>query len=200
MPDRLNSSSPHTFRTLLKAIGAFAFLVTVFMAGFAISSSYWASSNAALQSDLRHAQEGLSNAKQELADVKSEYAIFRQKSGFSESGAPVKEVRDTKPARTDLTLDSQNGRASETISVGTEHTAYAFNGQIFVALAATPFEGDPLRHKVIATVGSPGFPSITLARKDVGFSTTYKAKDNFEVMVTAASTFSAEFRVTKLSK
>jgi hypothetical protein len=181
----------------LKAIGAFGVLFLLFMAGFTISTSFWSSSNATLQNDLQHSQDELSKAIRELADLKSEYAAFRQRgiTGNSRPGAGNQILPPSEGG-----TQAPTGQDYEMISVATEETSYGFRGEIFISLAAIAFEGEPLRHKVIATVGSPGLPSLTIDRKEVGFTTRFKAKDDFSIVVTEADTFSAQFLVTKIPK
>ncbi len=198
--DSQNKNDRTNFGSYLRGIGAFAFLVTIFMAGFGISSANWSSSNATLQNDLRHTQEDLSKARQELSDVKSEYAVFREKNASAASTLVAKDSSTEKSSVVKAPGDFTSVQTAETVTVGTEKTGYAFDNTISISLAATPFEGDPLRHKVIATIGSSGLPSLTIDRKDVGYTTTYKAKDSYEILVTAADTFSAQFRVSKLQK
>lgn len=197
MSDPDNAKSSHNFGSYLRGFGAFAFLITIFMAGFGIASTSWSSSNSTLQIDLRHSQEELSKSTQELAQVKSEYAVFRQKSTSGENNVQTKVLTPQKASEPTAPGEQATGQTSEILNIGTEKTGYAFNGAISVSLAATPFEGDPLRHKVLATVSSAGSPSFTIDRKDVGFVTTYKAKETYEILVAAADTFSAQFRVTR---
>lgn len=77
-------------------------------------------------------------------------------------------------------------------------TETLFNGDLSISLIAISFEGDPLRHKVIATVGSPGYPNLEIERKDVGYVTTYNGSGTFEIRITRITTFSAEFMVTRI--
>lgn len=197
--DKTSTTKPfHGFANKLKDLGAFAFLITVFMAGVGLSSLNWSSSYTLLQNDLRHSQEDLTRTGMELAQVKSEYAVFREKS-MSFNNSNQEKGLNLNLSETKLDSSIQNKRTFESISLGTENTGYLFNREIFISLVATTFEGDPLRHKVIATVGSPGYETIKIDRKDVGYVVRYKANDIYEILVTEANTFSAEFQVLKIS-
>lgn len=195
MPNLQEPQTSRSFSSRAKEFIAFGSVVAVFVAGFTISTGFWSSSNATLQNDLRRSKDELAKANQELADLKSEYALFRQRSitGGSRPGvgnqlAPPSGEGTQPPA----------GQDYEMIPVATEQTSSGFNGEIFISLAGIAFEGEPLRHKVIATVGSPGFPSLTVDHKDVGFTATFKAKDRFSILVASVDTFSARFRVTRI--
>lgn len=77
----------------------------------------------------------------------------------------------------------------------TQSSVSLFGGQVVVSLVGISFEGDPLRHKVIATIGAPGKVNRTLDKVDVGFATVF---EGYEVRLVASDTFSATFVVTRV--
>lgn len=180
----------------IRAVGAYSILLAFLAIGVTLASIFWSSANANLQIDLRRTQEKLTQAEAELAAVKTEYAEYRTQSdagaqGISEGTASgVLDVEGGEPQE-----------ASVEVTVATEKTEAAFGGDLLISLVQTAFEGDPLRHKVIATVGSPGHPSAKIEREDVGYELMYDGKGGrYSVRVTTATTFSATFLVTRLSQ
>ncbi len=86
----------------------------------------------------------------------------------------------------------------QTVTVHSGNTEKVFGGELFISLVGTSFEGTPLRDKVVASVSAPGFPSVSIDKQDVGYTTIYSAKAKFEIRITSASTFTADFLVTRL--
>ena len=81
------------------------------------------------------------------------------------------------------------------VSLYQSQSADLFDGQLSISLVGVKFEGDPLRHRVIAIFGSPGKERKTVDTVDVGFSTQY---NGFEIVVVSAGTMTATFRARRL--
>jgi hypothetical protein len=183
--------------SVIKAIGAFGILVTVFMSGFSISNSNWSASNANLQIELTRARDEATKARaessragQELATAKADYALIAARHADSKLQtnalsvvAPPSDIAET-------------NRAS--LFVSAEGTTSAFDGDILISVSSIDFGGSPLRHRVNAVVGAPGFPGVAMDNVDVGYVTNILAKWRYEVRVTQADTFSAGFMVIRL--
>lgn len=174
----------------IKGVGAFGILVAIFMAGFGISHNNWTSLHAQLQNDLRHAQEDATKARAELGAAKTEFVQLKAASiNAAQPGSPLK---DGAGAKADANLNEI------TINIPRAKSVTLFDGKLLISLIATPYEGDPLRHTVVATIGSPGHPNLDIDRKDVGYVTEYKASDTFRIRITEASTFDATFLATRV--
>jgi hypothetical protein len=169
-----------------KAVGAFAILIALFMAGFSIATGFWSSSNSKLQIDLRHAEDKVSQSQAQIAAAKADYS--RTQASSPSPAAPA--VRDEgTPA------ENPN---QKTVRVSAEHSEPVFDGALFISVEGIAFEGDPYRHRVIGTIGAPGVASVRIDKADVGYSTEFKGKnDLFEVRLLAADTFTATFLVTR---
>jgi hypothetical protein len=212
----------------IKAVGAFGILIALFMAGFGIATGIWSSSNASLQVDVRRAQEEVTNVRAELAAAKADYFSLRgqtpsppnptplekptsrTKSGedslSSNVTAAEKPALKTKPVEDPFSYnataaprtESQGDANHTTVTVSPDHTETVFDGALFISLQGIAFEGDPLRHKVVGTIGGPDAPNIQIDKADVGYVATFKAKDVFEIRLTNANTFNATFLVTRI--
>jgi hypothetical protein len=90
----------------IKAVGAFGFLVAVFMAGFGIATAIWSSSNASFQIDLRHAQEEATNARAELAAAKADYSFLRGQTSTAPKPTPIEKPAPTIRPREDSSSPS----------------------------------------------------------------------------------------------
>jgi hypothetical protein len=83
----------------------------------------------------------------------------------------------------------------EKVSLQRGQSAEVFAGQLNIALITIPFEGEPLRHRVVASIGSVGKETKTLDKVDVGYALKY---GDYEVRVLSAETFTVVFQVSKL--
>jgi hypothetical protein len=183
----------------LKSIGAFGFLVTVFMAGFGLSSSRWSASNAILQNDLRHAQEELAKARAEVGAAKADFAALqpRPTSTPEAIAAPSPEPSTSLPEASTTPSAKPEPRASnsEKVTLERDQSATLFDGQVVISLVGISYEGDPLRHKATATIGGPGTNNVQIEKQDVGYVARFK---DFEVRIVGANTFNVDFSVTRL--
>jgi ribosomal protein L29 len=183
----------------IKAVGAYSILLGFLAIGATIATIFWSSSNANLQTDLRRAQEALTEARSELSQIKSEYAQYRgqtktkQANNQDSSIPPTTKPSPTIQSPSSITVEE----TQQEITVEEGKTVSLFSGDILISLVQTSFEGSPLSQKVFATVGSPNYPNLKIERQDVGYSVTYKGKAKYEIRIIAADTFSAKFLVTK---
>ena len=93
------------------------------------------------------------------------------------------------------TATNQPAALAAELQVRAGATVRAFDGDIAISLIGTEYEGTPLRHKVIASLGGAGKESKSLSMVDVGFATVYAG---YEVLVLSSGTGTATFLVTKL--
>jgi hypothetical protein len=168
----------------LKGIGAFAFLLAVFMAGITISNNNWSSYNATLQTDLRHTQEERDKLRAELGATKAEVLGTKTSQPTLNPTVATKKVNQE-----DVTVTSVNVLVGESASV--------FDGALTISVVAIVFEGNPYRYKVVATVGGPGIENVSIDHADVGYVASVKSKDSFEVRVVSISSSVATFSVRK---
>lgn len=75
-------------------------------------------------------------------------------------------------------------------------TASLFEDKIIISLIGISFEGDPLRNRAFATVGSPGKKNASLESADVGHAVVF---EGYEVRLVACDTFNAAFLVAPVS-
>ncbi len=85
---------------------------------------------------------------------------------------------------------------TERVQIQTQTSASLFDGKVILSLTGISFEGEPLRNKVLATIGTPGKENRDLDKVDVGFAVVY---EDYEVRVIASDTFSATFLVTRVA-
>ena len=85
----------------------------------------------------------------------------------------------------------------EAILVGRGSTEILFNGNLSISLISTSFEGAPFRHKVFATIGSPGNPNLKIEGEDVGYVAIYDGSEMFEIRITDTGATYAEFTAKK---
>ena len=134
-----------SFWSLLKSWGAFAFLVTVFMAGMGIANTHWSSLNATLQVELTRirdeatkARADASKAEQALAVAKADYIAGTRRIepqpamqlGVLSNAAPVAALEGDRPA------------LQESVTVPSEGSTSIFGGQLLISVAGIAFEGD----------------------------------------------------------
>ncbi len=178
-----------TFGEHLKSVAAYAFLATIFMAGFGVGAAIWSSSISPLQSENGRLKEELSVKSAELNQVKTEYALFRQEQGSSTKN----NANIPTQIKTDL-ADSVNSIETFQINIGSSRDF--FNGDIVISLIETPFGESGLYHTVYATIGAVGFKNIIINKKEVGYAVEFNSSKKYEIRVISADTFTATFRVT----
>jgi hypothetical protein len=160
----------------------------MFMAGFGVAAAIWSSSMSPIQADLTRAREERDRLTLELEQVKTEYAQYRARPAQSNPAGEVHSAPET----------AEKEATSERLTIGHDSTATAFGGDLFISVHATPFEGTPLRHTVVGTVGSSGVPSIAIDHKPVGYALTIKGAKRYEVRIVQVDTFTATFLATVL--
>lgn len=153
---------------------AYGGFIAIAMAGFTLATLYWSSVVNSLQLDLRRSHEELDRAKAELAQVKSEYDVYRQRFTITGKGSgsdlatvqeAVKKPLAGEPISRRGGIGSQPTRQDEIVDVSEyKKTASAFAGEIVVSLIGTSFEGSPPRYKVSAVVGAPGYSNIKIEK------------------------------------
>jgi hypothetical protein len=179
----------------IKAVGAYSILLGFLAFGATMATIFWSSSNTNLQTDLRRSQDELTKARAELAEVKTEYAQYR-----GENQETKTEIRNENLS-TNM-ASSQNNVPTNAldkvlVKIPTGQSGSFFNGDLLISLIENAFEGNPLRHKVIAVVGSPGYPNLKIDRKDIGYTVTFNGRATYDIRIVATDTFSATFLVTR---
>ena len=96
----------------------------------------------------------------------------------------------------DLTTKPSASANVERVTLRTGETAQLFGGKIAISVVGIKFEGDPLRHKVIGVIGSPGKQNKPMELVDVGFAAVY---EGHEIRLVGSDTFTATFLVTRVS-
>lgn len=178
----------------LRDIGLGAGLIVV---GVTIASTFWGAFWTSTYSRLR---DDLNRTQAQLLNVQSEYAAYRGRNPESrtQSAAPVPPPSQTQALTggTPAAGSSQTGSEDKRIEAGSTQTF--FGEDLSISVVGMSFEGNPLRDKVTAILGSPGLPNQNLDRQDVGYVVRYKGRGTFEIRIVAADTFGAEFRVTRI--
>lgn len=144
-------------------------------------------------------RDELSRVRTELLMVQSEYAAYRGRNPEAKAqGSPI--ASPPSPAQPTASspgpVSAQDNIEDKTIGAGSTQTF--FGGSVSISVLGISFEGDPLRNKVTAVVGSPGLPNQKVDRQDVGYVMRFKARDTYEIRVVRAQTFDAEFRVGRI--
>lgn len=207
MPDVPEPRKPVLVR--IKDLAPLGILIAVFMMGFGLSSFQ-------VNHDLRRKDEQIAQKERELRARDEEnrrtlaelqqarLSLALREPGstrISEPPSPGGQrsvTPNTKPAAGPPTNIQPNGH-SEDMSLQVGKSASAFNGDIVISLVAVPFGGDPLRHRIVANVGSPGRPTVNLNTVEVGHAVTFQtAQFPYEIRVTGADTLSGQFLVTRL--
>ena len=181
-------SDGFTWGTLGVLLTGGAFVVAVFSVAFSIAKN--------------QSSQLIQILERQIADLKDKNNdLERQRDRLSEELAITSAV--------DLTSSSITGTSDEvekqTLAPDEVHTevklsrgdsAELFQGKLILTLVGISFEGDPLRHRVTATVSSPGGQSTHLNKVDPGESIAY---EGYEVRVLSSSTNVARFSIRKLS-
>ena len=178
----------------IKQLGAYGIIITSFALGFAIAATFWSSSVSTLNSQLNITMEEKNKITQELMQVKSDYFIYRTS---TQTKIDVLHETTTIPQTNEI---SNSNNQVEKGSIGRESSYSFFNGDVIISLIAIAFEGDPLRHKVLASVSSPNGQVVKIDKQDIGTVITYKTKNTYSITILSAETFSATFQVNKLDK
>lgn len=129
----------------------------------------------------------VSSLKLELQGTKTATAPPVALDGAASGSASASADLATKP----------NNAIVERVTIRTGETAQLFGGQIAISVVGIKFDGDPLRHKVIGVIGSPGKQNKPMELVDVGFAAVY---EEHEIRLIASDTFTATFIVTRVSK
>ena len=181
----------------IKRVGAYGILVTVFGIGLALATVYWSSSVSVLNSQLSITREEANKATQELMQVKTEYLSYRNSTQTID-----KLLSDTvklPSASSTIEVEKPTSKVEER-SISAENSYSFFGGDVTISLVAIAFEGDPLRHRVLANISSPNGQAAKFDRQDIGTVLTYKTKCTYKITILDAGTFSANFQVAKLDK
>lgn len=201
-----------SFGEHVKSKAAYAFLATLFMAGFGVGAAIWSSSLAPIQLELTRTREDFRQVQAELNIVKSEYAQYRGQNRepreVDAASIPVTKSEGDRSradaeqkSKQQTNVQSNLSLRSEDVRVSTGSTGEVFSGDVLVSLIATPFGGSPLRHTVMASASSPGYTAVQFNNKDVGEAAIITTKSGkYEVRIIDAGTFEAKFRVTVLPK
>jgi hypothetical protein len=169
----------------IKQIGAYGILLTFFAIGLAIAGAFWSSTVSDLNSQIGRVRVELEKTTDELSQVKSDYLTYKTLTEAGENNLnPVKIPIDS----------SSKDQKVEIKTINTEKSEKFFGGNIIISLIATPFGGDPLRHKVLANISSPNGKVIKIESLDIGNVINYSGN---EITILSAETFSASFQVSK---
>jgi hypothetical protein len=130
----------------------------------------------------------------EVSSLKQELLTSKNSSGAGSAAveAPAEEGGSNSRSTPDTKTVTPSFERSK---IDNKSTNSFFDGKIFVSLVGISYEGDPIRHKVVATIGAPGKPSVTLDKVDVGSVTFF---EGYEIRLVASDTFTATFVVTHL--
>lgn len=178
----------------IKQISAYGILISSFAIGISIAGIFWSSTVTNLNSELSKERVELKNVTEELAQIKEDYLIYKT---TKENGRNELTKYSSLPPLTDTIQRGQTRSAIETKTINTEKSYSFFSGELTISLIATPFEGDPLRHKVLANIASPKGKVILIDKEDIGTVINYTGKNNFEITILEVETFSATFQVRK---
>lgn len=178
-----------TIGDYIKQIGAYGILITFFAIGFAIAGAFWSSTVSELNYQIGQTRIELNNRTDELNQVKTDYLSYKtiNESMKQSSNNPI--LQDTL---------IKNTTAIEVKRINTEKSYSFFSGELTISLIATPFEGNPLRHKVLANINSPNGVTRKVENEDIGMVIDYKGERTYQITILEAETFSATFQVRKI--
>jgi len=185
-----NHNLKKTMGDYIKQIGAYGILITFFAIGLAIAGAFWSSTVADLNNQLNQNRTELKNKTDELNQTKNDYLTYKV---LNEDN---KTIKTNNPTSSPIETIKKNGEKIETVTINTEKSHSFFGGELTISLVATPFEGSPLRHKVIANISSPSGSVVKISNKDIGTVISYNGKTKFKITILEAETFSATFQVT----
>lgn len=195
MSEQINTKRSKSFGEYIKQIGAFAILITSFALGLTIAGAFWSSAVSVLNSQLNIAREETNRATQELMQVKADYLTYRNNIK-PDNRTILDTIQLTKTNQDDKTLKLVSSVEEKSILVETSDSF--FNGDVTISLIAIAFEGDPLRHKVLANISSTNGQVIKVDKQDIGSVVIYKTKNLYKITILSAETFSASFQVAKI--
>ena len=187
-------SDNKTMRDYFMKMGSYGVLIAVFSIGFAIGSNKWSSSAALLNSLLTVEKEEKVQVQKELEQVKEEYSQYRNNH------------QNDNDSNNDLIIKSQFSNDTTKLFIPTEYNYIStgksisfFDEDLIISLRATPFGGDPLRHRVFANINSITGESKKSDYLDIGDDLIYKnSKNTYKITILEASTFSAKFQVSRI--
>ena len=188
----MSSTSKETLITVITTLG-------VAVGVFAIGYSFGKDTNEGTISFIREKYQTLEKTESQLLAENTALKIAIQGANAPSSHPAAVQLgslaKSDTPASGSIVSKPKAEISPERISLQNGHSGEAYNGQLTLSLVGTPFEGNPLRYKVVATVGGPGKANQTLDKVDVGFAVQF---DGYEVRVLSVEPFSATFLVTKL--
>lgn len=185
--------------TLKERLIAGATIVGTVVGCVAFGYSIGKDTNDGLVNFLREKNQATEKTETQLrAEVSSlKLELQSSKNNASSAAVPLSgTATGTSSATASLTAKPSTETNFERVILRTGETARPFDGKIIVSLVGIKFEGDPLRHKVIATIGVPGKENKTIDKVDVGFAVVV---EGYEVRVVASDTFGAAFLVTRVA-
>ena len=171
-----SGSNPYRFTVSIKSLSPYFLLISLFMIGATISTIFWSSSTASLQSQLRSSQEELTRTREELEKVKTDLAQFLAQD------LPIKGWPNT-----------TGHKVSVRIGVGS--TASISNDSLLISVIAIQFEQNPARFTVSAQIISPGSKPLHIRDANVGYKITYPDKNVFEISILEIDAHSVSFLI-----
>jgi hypothetical protein len=182
----------------LQILGGGAALVAIIGFGYTIGTGKDEALVKYLQVQNQKLEDNEKNLRAEVENLKLELKSSRDKT--TPTSAAVGFIEDSDKLNGTGTVAKPAAKKAVyknpvIVTLSSENTAQLFDGQLFLTLQAISFEGNPLRHRVFATVGTPGKPNKDIVGVDSGFAMVY---EGFEIRVTETDTFNAKFLVTRL--
>ncbi|MEK6408525.1 MAG: hypothetical protein AABN34_16475 [Acidobacteriota bacterium] len=180
-PSQLKSH--RSFGDHLKAIAPYSVLATCLGVGATLASVVWSASNASLTAEVGKAKDEVKTVTAALAECRGE----SPPRGQGTEGNAERQPRN-------LTTTDKNA-TRVIVSVTPGDTATIFGDELRISLIGIGFESKPSRYRVSALVSSPGHDEMRITNADVGFSASYKAK--FEIQLMEVDALFAKFQVTR---
>lgn len=174
-----------------------ATLATIFAVAYAIGKDH----NEALVNFLREKNQALESSQTVLM-AQVEYLKVELKSSRVTATAAATEIRGNAVSEANATGSLNVGSKPSaqpshvTITASTERTVSVFDGQLLITVQGIRFDGDPLRHRIYATLGKPGKANKELNGVDPGYVAVY---EGFEIRVIETDTFYAKFSIARLA-
>lgn len=169
----------------IKDLAPFGLLITLLMCGFALSSGYWSSIITKLQYDLNSSKEELANVKQEYAQYKNLHPEMAK-----DLAAPKENIKQN---QADINLD---GTSSRTIKLQ-EGTSLILDSDTTLSLVAIEYSGEPLRHRFTANISIKGKKTINWINKDIGDAISIKNVSEYDIRALEIDTFSTTFLINE---
>lgn len=181
--------------TLKERLIAGATIVGTVVGSVAFGYNIGNDTNDGLVNFLREKSQIADKAETQLRAEVSSLKLELQSSKNSAVPMPVTLAAGASTAAASVAIKPSVDTSTERVILQKGQSTGPFNGKLIVSLVGTSYEGNPLRYKVIATVGSPGKDNKSLEKVDVGFAVLFQG---YEVRVIASDTFSATFLVTRV--